>query len=144
MIDKVVWGCLDKDNNLILDSLTKQKGNDPDKKLFVIVSYEDYSNFNSDCILGVAIKLYDKKLSKSTIYKLNAPNRHDDLLVKLKKQNVKIIADDVEKGFYSVQHEFLSRKDAQVIAIRSGQVSSHEREKIIKSGQTELQSPNVW
>ena len=65
-------------------------------------------------IVAVALKLGDK------IYTLPPPARHSDLF----KLEEKEILARAEQGFLTNEGQFVTRKQAAVIAVRAGQVKS--------------------
>lgn len=138
--DQVEKVCADK--KIILNQHNLQGSIEP----FVIMSADEYRDFTFDNISGVAVKIMMTNPDRSVIYKLPAPKRHEHLK-ELIHNHYKKKPEDLGQciyGFYSAAHEFLTRKDAQVIAIRNRQIHPRELKEIKASGQTELQSPNVW
>jgi hypothetical protein len=72
-------------------------------------------------IIGVALKLPD-----DTIFSLPQPARHHNLLNILREENetlpIKINLNKVEQGFITDTGDFITREEAEIIAIETGQL----------------------
>lgn len=113
---------------------------------FYLVPITEPTEHDFDLIIGVAVEIKKEKPSRSLIYKLPAPSRHDglkDVVIKHTKNRPEQLG-QCTYGFYTESGRFLNRTDAQKLAIKNGQISVIELKEIADHNQTELQSPNVW
>lgn len=165
MTPRLVYGLVNKDKQVDLNSLSKTSAEvltkiskDSHRELTLDDVKEQFSTIEPlvlssykerampEYIEGVALKIILTNPVRATIFKLPSPNRHENLKDLIRKYYKKT-PEELGKctyGFYSSENDFLNRTKAQVVALEAGQISVREREKITKSGQTELQSPNVW
>lgn len=166
MTDKLVYGIADKEGNLYElniglkhDDVIKRYNdsvNDPEGfnkltdqgfsiKPYFIIEYKTHCELSQDIILGVAVEIKQDDHSK-LIINLPEPNRHDDLNVYIfeKYKKKPELLGSVTYGFYTLKHEFVDRVKAMKIAMDNRLIRIRDREQIIKTGRTELQSPDLW
>ena len=80
-----------------------------------------------DYILGVAIVLNDK------IHKLPKPNRHSDLIHKIRAEGICGLISQKNQGFYSGSGEFISREEARALVVESGQCKNPDHPDLLFS-----------
>jgi hypothetical protein len=96
-------------------------------------------------ISGVALKVFRKgaMATKPVLFKLPAPARHENLKDAVKKQISKSTIDNIVEGFYTDEHDFLTREEAMVLvkSFKNGwQLTREYRE----TTDTKLQSIYLW